>query len=216
MTRDLIAKELRLNIAPGLYLMLLLAMLLLIPAWPFYIAFGYVILVIMIVAQTDKANNDLLFTALLPVRKRDMVTARTWVIVGWEMAYVLLGAVFAVVHHALYHESNVTGMNPNVAFFGTIFVMYAIFNAIYLPGAYTKPYRMLRPLLGGAVAAVFAAGVLNTVPLAIPAVAERFNDRGLGNPLWQLAALVVGLAVYVGATMRASAKAASNFEQVNL
>jgi hypothetical protein len=81
--------------------MALLPALLLVPAWPYCIAFGYVILVVMILAQTDKANADLLFTALLSVRKRDMVTARTLVIVGWEAAYLVLGAGFAVLHHVL-------------------------------------------------------------------------------------------------------------------
>jgi hypothetical protein len=193
-----------------------LAALLLIPQWLYYIAFIYLFILVMVVAQTDKANNNLIFATLLPVRKKDIVTARTWTIVGWELAYIFIAAICAVVRLRLYPENNTASMNTNFAFFGTAFLMYAIFNAIYVPGSYKKPYRMLWPLLGGALISVAVAAILNTLPLVIPAVSTLFNDAGLGHLPYQLAALAVGIAAFACATIWANKKAAANFEMVDL
>ena len=130
MLKDLICKELRLDMHQALWAFLLLAALLLIPQWLYYIAFIYLFILVMVVAQTDKANNNLIFATLLPVRKKDIVTARTWTIVGWELAYIFIAAICAVVRLRLYPENNTASMNTNFAFFGTAFLMYAIFNAI--------------------------------------------------------------------------------------
>jgi hypothetical protein len=216
MLKDLICKELRLDMHQALWAFLLLAALLLIPQWLYYIAFIYLFILVMVVAQTDKANNNLIFATLLPVRKKDIVTARTWTIVGWELAYIFIAAICAVVRLRLYPENNTASMNTNFAFFGTAFLMYAIFNAIYVPGSYKKPYRMLWPLLGGALISVAVAAILNTLPLVIPAVSTLFNDAGLGHLPYQLAALAVGIAAFACATIWANKKAAANFEMVDL
>ncbi len=216
MLRHLIHKELRLSTHPALLSFLLLPALVLLPQWLYYIAFIYVYILIMIIAQTDKANNDLIFTALLPVRKRDIVTARTCVIVGWELAYIVVAAVCTVVRLWFYPMDNTVSMNANLAFYGTAFLMYAIFNAIYVPGSYKRPYRMLWPLLGGSLISLVFTAAVNTVVVAVPAVAGLFNDRTWGHLPYQLAAFVVGLAAFAGATLWANKKAAANLEMVDL
>ena len=216
MLRDLIYKELRVNVHQGLWAFLLLPALVLIPQWLYYIALMYLFIQVMVVVQTDKANNDLIFTTLLPVRKKDVVAARTCTIVGCELAYILVAAVCAVIRLRFYPQNNTISMNTNVAFFGTAFVMYAIFNAIFVPGTYKKPYRMLWPLLGGALISLTVTAILNTLPLVIPAVSRLFNDNGLGHLPYRLAALVAGVAAFAGATIWANKKAAANLELVDL
>jgi ABC-2 type transport system permease protein len=216
MLKDLLYKELRLNWHPGEWAFLLLAGLVLIPQWLYYIAFIYIFIQVMIVVQTDKANNDLIFTTLLPVRKKDIVTARTWAIVGWQVVYIALAAACAAIRLRFYPMNNTTSMNTNLAFFGTVFLMYGIFNAIFLPGTYKRPYRMLWPLLGGAIIAVAVAAILDSLPLFVPAVSRLFNDNGLGHLPYQMATLLVGMAAFVGATFWANRKAAANLERVDL
>ena len=216
MLRDLIYKELRLNWHPGQWLFLFLACLLLIPEWLYYIAFLYIFIMLMVVVQSDKANGDLIFTALLPVRKKDVVTARTWTIVGWQLVYMAVAAVCAVIRLRFYPMNNSSCMNTNLAFFGSVFVMFGIFNAIFIAGTYKRPYRMLWPLLGGAIIAMVVVAILDTLPIVNPAVKRLFNDNGWGHLPYQLAAFVVGIAVYAGATLWASRKAVANFEKVDL
>ncbi len=216
MLKDLIRKELRLNLHPGEWAFLSLAALLLIPQWLYCIAFIYVFILLMVVVQTDKANDNLTFTTLLPVRKRDVVTARTWVIAGWELLYVLLAAACAAVRLWLYPIENEASMNTNVAFFGSVFLMYAIFNAIFIVGSYKKPYRLLWPLLGGSLIALSVTALLDTIALVVPAVSRLLNDNGLGHLPYQLAVLAVGVAAFVGATLWANGRAVAIFETVDL
>jgi hypothetical protein len=216
MLKDLIYKELRLNAHLLLSPFLLLAALLLIPEWPYYVAFIYLFVAVMTLAQNDKANNDLVFAALLPVRKKDIVAARTWMLVGWELAYLLVAAVSAALRMRFYPHNNGASMNTNLAFFGTAFLTYGIFNAFYIAGSYRKPYRMLWPLVGGSVISFVVAVILNNLPLFIPAVSSLFNDNGFGHLPYQAVALAVGLAVFVGATIWANKRGAANFERVDL
>jgi hypothetical protein len=215
MLNNLMHKELRLNVPAGLWLCLAFPILLLVPTWPFVIAFGYVFIPVMVIMQMDKANADLLFATLLPVRKRDIVTARTATLALIEAGFVAVGAVFAVVRHFLYDSPNQAGMNVNLAFFGVVLAMYAVFNAILLPGYYKSAYLMLWPILGGSLVSVLVGGVLALLPPLVPALGV-VNDRGLGNVGWQLTVLAGGLAVYAAATALAHRQAVSNFERVDL
>jgi ABC-2 type transport system permease protein len=216
MLRELLRKERRLNGLPYGWLFVLLAALTLIPQWVYYVAFIYLFILVMMLAQGDKANNDLIFTALLPVRKKDIVTARTLTIVTWEAAYIVVGIVCSIIRLRFYPQENSPSMNSNYAFFGTVLLMYAVFNAIYISGSYKRPYRMLWPVLGGSVIAVAVAAILNTLPIVIPAVSRLFNDIGAGHLGYQLAALAVGIVAFVGATLWANRKAVGHLETVDL
>ena len=215
MLKNLIHKEFRLNVPWPLFLCATLGLLLLIPGWPFAVAFMFVYVPMMIVPQTDRANADLLFAALLPVRKRDIVLARTVSLVVMEAAFLALGVMAALVRPWLYDTDNYAGMNPNVAFFGLVLVMYAVFNAIYLPGGYKAAYRLLWPLLGGSVIALAVGVVLTTLPAVVPALAA-LNDRGLDNLPAQALVLGAGVLAYAAATVLACRRAASNFERGEL
>ena len=214
MLKNLVHKEFHLNVPWPLFWFATAGLLLLIPGWPFAIAFMFIYVPMMIVPQTDRANADLLFAALLPVRKRDIVVARTISLVVIEAAFLVLGAVTALVRPWVYQFDNYAGMNPNLAFFGLVLAMYAVFNAIYLPGSYKAAYRLLWPVLGGSLIALVIGVALTTLPAVVPALG--LNDRGLGNLPGQAAVLVVGLGVYAVATVLACRRAASNFERVEL
>jgi hypothetical protein len=218
MLTDLLYKELHLAVPWWMWLFLVFPVGLIagVPAWPYYIAVAYLFMVPMIIAQNDKASNDLLYSVMLPVRKADIVKARMVTLILFEVAGVAAAGVGGLIHAAVYAEDNVASMNPNLAFLGTLWVMFAIFNAIYLPGAYKRAYRMAWPLLGGSVIAVVVAALLNTAPLVVPALDRAFNGRGLDNWGPQLAVFAAGLAIWALTWIPAWRKAAANFERVNL
>jgi len=212
MIKSLMFKEFRLSVSPLLWLVVVFPFLLLIPSWIFFFALAYVYLAFMVICQTDRANQDLFFVRSLPVPKSGIVLARTCTVVIFQVVQLVLGAVCAVIRHAIYSGNNAAGMNPNLAFFGLVMVMYAVFNLIFLPGYYKRAYRMLWPILGGAIISVVVGAVLTSVPMAIPVL----NDRGLGHFGYQIVVFLIGVVVYAGLTWLAYRKAASNFEKVDL
>ncbi|MCL1841741.1 MAG: ABC-2 transporter permease [Propionibacteriaceae bacterium] len=217
MLGNLIYKEFRLNVPVWLYLWLLFPVLvLIIPAWPFFIAFSWLFMVPLYITQFDKMNQDLAFAVSLPVPKSGIVTARTCTVVLFELATLVVGIPCAIGHHLIWSVNNGAGMNPNMAFFGVVALMYALFNTIYLPGTYKTPYRMLWPLLGGTLAAVIVGGLLTTLFMAVPSWAHVLNDEGLGHLGAQLVVLLVGLVLYAGLTVVAWRRAVATFEHTDL
>ena len=216
MIKNLIYKEFRLNINPWFYSFLALALLILCPSWPFFIALAYLFMFFMVLSQMDKANQDLGFASSLPVPKGGIATARTCTLVIIETAQLFVAGIVAVVRYMLYAHDNQAGMNTNLVFFGVMLIMYATFNVIYLPGSYKRPYRMAWPLLGGSLIAVVVGGVLSSVVAFQPRLAAIFNDRGLGHPVAQILVFAAGLVVYAGLTLLARRTAISNFAKVDL
>jgi len=215
--KNLMYKEFRLNINPGLLLFLTLVFLFFIPSWVFFIALSYIYFFFMVLGAMDKVNQDLTFACSLPVPKSSIVSVRTTTVVIIEVVnLVIAGAVSFARYYWLDLGGNQAGMNTNLAFFGFMLMMYAIFNLIFLPGSYKRAYRMLWPILGGSLIAVVFGGVVTSVIAFQPDLARIFNDRGLGHPAAQITVFVAGLLVYAGLTLLARHKAVSNFAKVDL
>jgi len=214
--RDLLYKEWRLSVNPVVWLWLMISVLLMVPDWPYFVVAAYVVFAFMIIGQMDKANQDLAFAVALPVPKRRIVLARTMTVLAFELAMLVVCVPFAVWRYHVYTTDNAAGMNVNLAFFGLMLVMYAVLNLVYLPGSYSRAYRLLWPVLGGATIAMVVGGTLTTLVAVVPWLSVRLNDRGLGNPGWQAAVFVAGLVVYAGLTVLAYRRAAANFEKVDL
>ena len=80
MMKKLIYKELRLTVHPTMWLFLLLTAMLLIPSYPYYVAFFYMCLAAYFTFLSAREERDVYFTAMLPVTKADMVKARVLVL----------------------------------------------------------------------------------------------------------------------------------------
>lgn len=74
--KNLLYKEFRLAIHPSVYVFFLLSALLLVPSYPYYVSFFYLTLGVFLTFKTNRAENDIFYSALLPVRKGDVVRAR--------------------------------------------------------------------------------------------------------------------------------------------
>ena len=66
-----------------------LAALLLVPSYPYYVSFFYLTLGIFLTFKTNRAENDIFYSALLPVRKGDVVRARVLTVALLELANIL-------------------------------------------------------------------------------------------------------------------------------
>lgn len=67
--KNLLYKEFRLATHPSVYIFFALAALLLVPSYPYYVSFFYLTLGIFLTFKTNRAENDIFYSALLPVRK---------------------------------------------------------------------------------------------------------------------------------------------------
>jgi hypothetical protein len=215
--KNLLYKEFRLGIHSSLLLFVFFGILLLIPSWPFFIAFGYIYIAFMNIFIMGRANDDIFFTACLPVPKRDTVRARVLGIAVFELLQAIIAIPFALINtHFINTYGNQAGMNLNFAFFGCVLISYAIFNVIFIPMFYRTAYKVGPPMLLASLAALVFDGAVETAIHTVPALNSTVNAFGTGHLGLQLPVLAAGLVLFFGLTWLAYNKAARNFDKVDL
>jgi small-conductance mechanosensitive channel len=211
--KNLLYKEFALSIHPLFFLVPLLGALVLIPNWPYFIAMMYFMFIsVPNIFMTGRAQNDITFSVLLPVRKRDVVGARVMSVVILELLSVAVTVVFAFVNAALYEKGNDL-LDANVAFFGLTLIMYGLFNVIFLPMFYKTAYKLGLPLIASITVAVVYAFVVESVIQAVPAAAVL--DGRTPTPA-QWVTLAVGIIFYALTTFAAYRASARRFAHIDL
>ena len=92
--KALLFKELRLAMHPICYVFIVLfPFMILIPSYPLGIGFIYVLTcypILFLGANKGQQSNDLLYSTLLPVRKKDIVMARIFTVIFMQVAFILV------------------------------------------------------------------------------------------------------------------------------
>lgn len=214
--KNLLYKEFKLTIHPLFYTVSLLGVLLLIPTWPFFIALTYIFYIsISNIFTNAKAQNDIGFTVMLPVRKRDIVKARCMSIIGVELLNLAVAVVFAIIRKRLYSHMNFF-LEPNIAFFGIAFIMYAIFNGIFFPMFYKTGYKIGIPVIVATIAAlVFATGVELAVQF-MPSINLALDSLNKNMLIWKLLTLAIGIIIFIVSSIITYKISAKRFEKLDL
>ena len=172
--------------------------------------------------------NDLLFTALLPVPKEQVVKARVRFAVAIEMVMFLLLIPLIFVNHKLVPQGNPAGTDGSLTFLGASLVLFTVFNAVFIPAFYRDETKSGKNFLFSTIAVfvwiilwegfmITAAAARDAVPFfswaaenldAFPATAQAWRT--------QLIVLAVGALIYGLGTSIVSRKAVRIFERVDL
>ena len=92
--KALIYKEFKLSMHPICYIFVAaFPLMILIPSYPIGIGFIYVLTcypVLFLGANKGQQSNDLLYSTLLPVRKKDIVLARIFTVIFMQAAFMLI------------------------------------------------------------------------------------------------------------------------------
>lgn len=132
----LLKKELRLTAAPITYFFLAFALMTLIPGYPILVGGFFITLGIFYTFQMARESNDILYTALLPCKKQDVVRAKyTFCVLiellGWLLCAVLTAVRLTALREAAVYTKNAM-MNANFAYLGWLLILFALFNSVFL------------------------------------------------------------------------------------
>ena len=211
--KNLLYKEFHLSIHPAYFLMPAFGALLLIPQWPYFIALMYFFFIsVPNIFTSNKAQNDIGFSATLPIRRSDIVKARVISIMILELLQIGITAIFAFVHMKLYHVGNFL-LDPNIAFIGFSFMMFGIFNIIYLPMFYKTADKIGWPVIVAFVTIFIFVAAVEAVILLVPAA--KILD-GMTNLPAQLIVLGIGIAMFLLFTYVANHVSIKRFEKINI
>jgi hypothetical protein len=215
--KTLLYKEFRLAAHPTTYLFLSFGVMLLIPNYPGYVAFLYMCLSVFFLFLSGRENNDIFYTVMLPINKRDVVKARCFMISIIELSQIVISVPFAFLSAKIYPEgSNLAGIETNIAFYGFVFVFFTVFNLIFIPTFYKTAYKIGIPfLLASLVVIVSYVGFESLV--WIPSSLQTFLDTTDPNMMGQqLPILLAGIGIWIIGMVWTYRIAAVKFEKVDL
>ncbi len=212
--KDLLYKEFTLARHPTMFFFPLFACMLLIPSYPYLIAFMYTCLEAFLIFVAGRENSDVFYTVSLPVRKRDVVRARCGMIVIIELFQIVAAIPFAIIRARMNATvgPNGAGMEANVALFGFAFVMYALFNLLFFPTFYKDAHSAGKGLILGGLAVLLFIGATETLAFLVPSL----DTAEPAAQARQLPILLGGMALYAAGTLAACRVGAARFEKVDL
>ncbi len=216
--KDLIFKELKLATPLLTFLFLGFTLMTFIPGYPilcgaFFVCFG-----IFQSYQLGREDNDILYTALLPIKKTDAVKAKfVWAVILQTAAFAAF-ALFtyirmAFLSEAVVYETNAL-MGANPVFLAFVLIIFAAFNCVFIKGFFKTAYRFGTPFLWFAVLTfviIVTAETLHYLPNL-----EWLNTLGFNDFGKQLAVLLAAAILYVVLTAVSCKISQNRFEKIDL
>ncbi|USG65741.1 ABC-2 transporter permease [Brevibacillus ruminantium] len=215
---NLVMKDLKLGVNPWFFtLPLFMGALTLIPGWIYFIVpFYFCWISVPNIFGGFKTQNDLMFSSMMPVNKKDIVKARITVVVILELLHLVFAMIFSIFTLRLYPHLIYYFFAPHMGFWGLCFVMLAIFNIVFLPMYYKTAYKFGAASVAAITAAMLFAGVAQWVGIQSPWVNDIFNGSGADNTLLQLSILIVGIVIFIAFTLIAYRIAVKRFLKVEI
>ena len=207
--KALLYKEFKLAMHPICYIFVaLFPLMILIPSYPVATGFIYVLScypILFLGANKGQQSNDLLFSTLLPVRKKDIVLARIITIAVMQSAFILL--MTALLPLALLIQSGITtdsgdivvpgiGLDGYVSILGIALVGFSIADLIFFPIYYKNGKSIVASTLLTLLGFVIYLGVFTVALPYIPGCEwylRVLSGSGLGV---QFIILGVALVIY--------------------
>ncbi len=193
--KALIYKELKLAMHPICYVFIVLfPFMILIPSYPLGIGFIYVLTcypILFLGANKGQQSNDLLYSTLLPVRKKDIVMARILTVIFMQIAFILvmtaLYPVARIINNAIAQSAEKPseymipglGLDSYVLLVAIALIGYAIADIIFFPIYYKHGKSIVMSTLFTILGFVVYIGIFTIGLPFIPGL-DILNNLHLG------------------------------------
>ncbi|QSF46703.1 ABC-2 transporter permease [Paenibacillus tianjinensis] len=215
---NLVMKDLKLGVNLWFFVLpLIMGALMLIPGWIYFLVpLYFCFITVPNMFGGFKSQNDLMFSTIMPVTKKDIVKSRITVIVILELMHLLLAMLFSIFTFRLYPNLTYFFYAPYLGFWGLCLIMLAIFNIVFISMHYKTAYKYGAATITATAAAVLFAGVAQWAGIQSPWVNDIFYGSGTDNIALQLSILMAGLVIFIVFTMIAYRIAVKRFQRVEI
>lgn len=221
----LLEKEIKMAISPWTYLFYLCAAMLLIPQYPYWVGFFYCLMTVQINFSLARSNNDNEFTAVLPVKRADIVLSKIISITFVEALQLIVAIPFAIISNLIVLPANaaenaaignIVGLDANLSLFGFVIIAYGIFNLIFLTQYFKSGYKIGVYLLFAFLGWFAFAGVVEVILNCVPGLNAFFDGTSSDTFIYRLITLIAGIGIYIGLSVLCYKKSVQNFKNVSL
>ena len=208
--KALIYKEFKLAMHPICYVFVaMFPLMVLIPSYPLAIGFIYVLTcypILFLGANKGQQSNDLLYSTLLPVRKKDIVLARIITVVILQFAFMaIMSALYPValmINNSIVANgtSEASGFTAGLDLSGFVSVLgfavigYALADLIFFPIYYHHGKSIVLSTLMTILGFITYLGIFT---IALPLIFKGYYDFFCGEIWIQLVFFGAALAAYV-------------------
>ncbi len=214
----LLNKEFRLAASPLSWIFLIAAGMTMLPGYPILVGAFFVCFGVFHSFQNAREANDVLFTVLLPVRKRDFVRAKY----AFSCCIQLLGFVIMAALTALRMTALAEGkayvsnalMNPSPLFLAFVLLIYTAFNVFFLGGFFRTAYKLGMPFL--------SFGLVTLALIVVGEALHFFPGLGFLNTTsgerlgLQFTLLAIAAVIYALGTTLSCRASMARFEKIDL
>ncbi len=215
---NLLLKELKLGVHPFFYLLpFLTGALMLIPGWLYFIVFLYFCFItIPNMFGGYKTQNDLLFSFMMPVTKKDIVKAKVALIVILELLHVSTAVIYGIINIRLYPNFIYLFYGPSIGFWGLSLIMLGVFNIFFISIYFKTAYKYGVANIAGIVGAILFGGVAEWLGIKNHYLFNLFKGTGIHNNLIHVPILLGGIMIFILFTYIAYKIAVMRFEKVEV
>ena len=203
--KALLYKEFKLAMHPICYVFVcLFPLMIFIPSYPIWIGFVYVLScypILFLGANKGQQSNDLLFSTLLPVRKKDIVLARIITVITLQVAFILL--LSALWPAAWFMRQGIPdytdvglGLNAFVSVLGIAIIDFAIADIIFFPIYYKNGKSIVMSTLLTIIGFIIFLAIFAIVLVYIPFM--PWYAEALSGPIW-IQFIVLGVSILISA-----------------
>ena len=191
--KALLYKEFKLAMHPICYVFICtFPFMVLIPRYPVAVGFIYLLSaypILFLGANKGRQSNDLLFSTLLPVRKKDIVLARIITVLSMQLIYILI--MSALYPLALYFQKLINkpdlipglSLNGYVSILAIVIIGFGIADLVFFLNYYKNGRSILLPTLIAMLGFILYLAVFSIVITYIPGCEwykDILCDRGVG------------------------------------
>ncbi len=226
--KQLLYKEFRLCFVLQIPIFFLFVLMLLIPSYPYLVSGFFICNAIFYSFSQGLADNDLLFTVLLPISKAEAVKGKLWFVICVQMLAFLLYIPMILVRRAILPDPNMGGLDPSVTLLAALLVLFGVFNLVMIPRYYRDAHKVGKHFLVGVIwmfvwitvvegTAIAAGAARDALPLfawiethldCFPTDAGAWTAQGI--------ALLIGAGAYALLNLLTYRRSVKAFDGVNL
>lgn len=216
--RNILRKEMRLSASVLSYCFIAFGLMFFLPGYPVLCGAFFVTLGIFQSYQNAREANDLVFSALLPIAKTDVVKGKYLFTCFIElcsfclMVLATLVRMFAMSGSEVYRTNAL--MNANGFALGVALLIFGLFNWIFVGGFFKTAYKIGQPFVVHIIVC-FSIILVAEAAHHIPGL-EALNAFGTAHLGLQLGLLAAGAAAYAALTWFSYQRACYCFERIDL
>lgn len=215
--KNFLMKEFKLATPVITYFFIGFTLMTFIPGYPILCGAFFVCLGIFQGYQINKDSNDILYSVLLPVSKKDVVKAKFLAVVVLQAVAFSLFSLFTLVRMTIFscvevYENNVL-MAANFIYLAFVLFIFACFNMVFLGGFFKTAYGIGKPFILFVVTnfmIITAAEAFHHMPGL-----EWMNVLNFSFLARQIFVLIGAICIYVILTVISYKKSCVRFQKID-